>query len=159
MPSNQGRALSQSQHFFKIALSKPLIDDQGGTWQALCSSKVKKKTVEYLCHKSSTPPPPQMAAYHTSNPQKSKMLFASQILESRIMLDRLHVLAIFSLYFSLYTGGIHVPCLWYKANKTSDGKHVAMSKSNLIVENFNLLSTDGQRQQSLDQIFLQITVL
>ena len=95
-----------------------------------------------------------MAAYHTSNPQKSKMLFASQILESQITLDRLHVLAISSLYFSRYTGGIHVPCLWYKANKTSDGKHVAMSKSNLLVENYNLLSADGQRQQTLDQIFV-----
>ena len=58
-----------------------------------------------------------MAAYHTSNPQKSKMLFAFQILESRITLDRLHVHAIFSLYFSRYTGGIHVPLLlghWYE---------------------------------------------
>ena len=101
-----------------------------------------------------------MAAYHTSNPKKSKMLFASQILESRITLDRLHVLAIYSLYFSLYTGGIHVPCLWYKANKTSDGKHVAMSKSNLLVENYNLLSTDGQRQQFwIRFLFWQITVL
>ena len=29
-----------------------------------------------------------------------------------------------------------------------------MSKSNLLVENYNLLSTDVQRQQTLDQIFV-----